>query len=85
MRAKSIDPTSFWNSSSGSCLSNGMGRFSAGISSRRPKVWSRNWPHVHPHCVTPFSEKRFCPSSLKMRLLMVLADGPDTGWLTPSA
>ena len=58
------------NRSSGSFAENGMGAFSPGVSFRRPKLWSRNWPHTQPHCETPFSEKRFWPTSLKMRLLM---------------
>ncbi len=54
-------------------------------SSRRPKVWSRNWPQVKPHWDTPFSENRFWWTSLKMRLLTDRELGPDTGALRPSA
>jgi len=67
VRAKSIVPRSFWNRSSGSVLSNGIGALSAGVSSRSPNVWSRNCPQSQPHCVTPFSEKMFWPTSLKTR------------------
>jgi hypothetical protein len=35
--------------------------------------------------VTPFSENRFCPTSLKTRLLTYRGDGPETIFPTPSA
>ncbi len=69
VRLKSIAPKSLRKSSSGSFLSNAIGGPSPGVSSRRPKSWSMNWPQTQPHCDTPRSEKMFWPSSLKMRLL----------------
>jgi hypothetical protein len=47
--------------------------------------WSMNWPHAQPHCEMLFSEKRFWPTSLKMRLLTYRGDGPETIWAIPSA
>jgi hypothetical protein len=85
VREKSIRPRSFLNRSSGSFESKGIGVFSPGFSLRSPKVWSRNWPQTQPHCETSFSEKRFCPRSLKMRLLMYRAEGSAYIFLIPSA
>ena len=48
-------------------------------------MWSRNCPHVQPHCEIRSSEKMFWNLSLKMRLLTSLVFGPETGWLWPSA
>ncbi len=52
---------------------------------RRPNVWSMNWPHTNPHCVTLRSENRFWETSLNTRLLTERVDGPLTGVLIPSA
>jgi hypothetical protein len=46
-------------------LSNAIGGPSPGVSSRRPKSWSMNWPQTQPHCDTACSEKTFWPMSLK--------------------
>ena len=85
VRANSIWPTSLVKLSSGSFWSNGIGVCSAGVSSRRPMSWSMNWPHAQPHCEIPFSEKRFWPLSLKIRLLIALGDGPACMAAIPSA
>ena len=44
-----------------------------------------NWPHAQAHCVTPFSENRFWPTSLKTRSLTYRPGGPPTMAATPSA
>ena len=60
VREKSIAPKSLRNASSGSCASKAIGARSPPTSSRSPIVWSMNCPQTKPHCVTPFSENRFC-------------------------
>ncbi len=65
---KGMCPTVLVNSSSGSPVSKGTFA-SSPASSRRPIVWSMNWPQANTHWVTPRSEKRFWCESLKMRLL----------------
>ena len=80
-----MTPKSFVNCSSGSLASNAIGACSAGASSRSPKSWSMNCPQTHPHCEMPFSEKRFWPTSLKIRLLTYRVRGPAAICATPSA
>src|SRR2546423_4602901 len=84
VRENGMTPRLSVNFSSGSPLLNGMSA-AVPFSSRRPKVWSRNCPHVHSHCVARCSEKTFWPRSWKTRLLMNRLFGPLTGWLWPSA
>ena len=64
VRMKGIEPRVFVKDSSGSVLLKGMFAVSPPASSRRPKVWSMNWPQTKPHWVTLFSENRFWLESL---------------------
>jgi hypothetical protein len=70
-RVNEITPRSLVNVSIGSARLNGMlaGVAVGPLLSRRPKVWSRNWPQVQPHWVTRRSENTFWLTSLMMRLL----------------
>ncbi len=85
VREKGRTAESLLKSSSLSCLSKAMFAASAGVSSRRPMSWSRNCPQAQPHCEMSFSEKRFWPTSLKIRLEMYRGDGPPTMRPIPSA
>ncbi len=85
VRANDICAKSFVNVSSGSFALKASGALAPGVSSRRPKSWSMNWPHTYAHWVRAFSEKMFWPMSLKTRLLTYRADGPPTMPPTPSA
>jgi hypothetical protein len=86
VRTNSMPSKSLRKPSSGSSGAKLIGRFSPPSSSRRPMLWSMNCPHVQPHWETPFSENRFCPVSLKTRLL-TNRDGivDSTCLLMPSA
>src|SRR6478672_10223928 len=53
--------------------------------SRRPKVWSRNWPNCQVNWVSRRCENTSWLPSLMMRLLMYRAFGPLTGRPMPSA
>jgi hypothetical protein len=85
VRQKSMALKSFRKPSRGSAALNPIGSISITRSSRRPKSWSRNCPQTQPHWVTSFSENRFCPTSLKIRLLMNRAGRPGTMRPIPSA
>jgi hypothetical protein len=85
VRQKLMPPRSSANASNGSARSNAIGVGSPRVSSRRSTSWSRNWPHTQPHCVTSFSEKRFWPTSLKIRLLTYRAGGAAAMLEIPSA
>ena|SRR6266480_3760733 len=74
-RLNGMTPRSSRNVSIGSWLLNGMFTVPPPPCAS-PNVWSRNWPHSHPHWVTERSEKTFCPTSLKIRLLTNRVFGP---------
>jgi hypothetical protein len=78
VRLNGMTPRSLVKSSSGSFALNGMfAALAVGpVSSRRPNVWSRNWPQVQPHWVTRRSENTFWLLSSMMRLLTYRTFGP---------
>ena len=85
VREKPIRPRSSVKRSSGSAVVKAIGASSPGPSSASPMSWSTNCAQAQPHWVTSFSEKRFWPRSLKIRLLTYRGDGPATIDEMPSA
>src|SRR5262245_50330893 len=86
-RFTAMVPRLLVNDSSGSLALNGMlnGVAVGPPPSRRPKVWSRNWPHCHENWVSRRDENTSWLPSLMIRLLMYRAFGPLTGRPMPSA